>query len=159
MIYFTTFIFTLLLAHIACVVPECGAASPEDVYNPTYDNEQLILGDCKVTWDPKYDNPNGDTKTLACSDFAPQYPHFGDFPTFPYIGAAPDIREPNSPNCGKCWKLTDLTTHKSIFFIAIDYAEFGFVLSEHAYIALDSLNCKIEAVAVNPRFCGFRSIN
>ena len=157
MIYFTTFIFTLLLAHIACAVPACGDGasrpSPEDVYNPTYDNEQLILTDCKLPWDPKYDNPKGDTKTLACSDLASRYPRFGDFPSFPYIGAAFDIREPNSPNCGKCWKMTNMITHKTIFFTAVDSAKSGFVLSQHAHDVLNSLNCTIEAVSVDPRFC------
>ena len=158
MIYFTTFIFTLLLVHIARAVPECGAASPEDVYNPAYDNEQLTLADCKVPWDLKYDNPNGDTKTLACSDFAPQYPHFGDFPTFPYIGAAFDIQGQNPSECGKCWNLTNTESHKFIYLTAIDSGPSGSesVLSKHAYDALNYGNCKLESEEVPRHFCGLK---
>ncbi|KAI0279997.1 hypothetical protein BGY98DRAFT_915134 [Russula aff. rugulosa BPL654] len=83
MIYFTTFIFTLLLAHIA-----------------------LFAGD-NVTWDAKYDNMDSSTKSIACSGLASKYPHFHNFPDFPYIGSAFDIIGHDSSNCGKFWKLTD----------------------------------------------------
>ena len=155
MIYFTTFIFLHVLTHIARAVPACGnGASPEDVYNPTYDNEELILTDCNLRWDPDYDNPNGDTKTHACSDLASRYPHFGNFPTFPYVGAAYDIQGDKSPNCGKCWELVNTIAHKSIYFTAIDSAQTGIVLSEHAYDTLNNEHCKFEAIAVDPHFCG-----
>ncbi len=36
MIYLTTFILTLLFAHIARAVPD--DAYPQEVYDPTYDN-------------------------------------------------------------------------------------------------------------------------
>jgi hypothetical protein len=57
MIYFTTFIFTLLLSHIARAMPPCGdVASPEELFD-TYDDEQ-VLASYKVTWDATYDGNN-----------------------------------------------------------------------------------------------------
>jgi Cerato-platanin len=104
MIYYTTFIFTLLLAYVARAVPACGdVASPEDMYDPMYDDEQLVLATYKATWDDKYDNANGDTIGVVCSSLAPKYPHFKVIPHFPYIGGVSNIRG-NSPNCGKCWQ-------------------------------------------------------
>ena len=165
MIYFTTFIFTLLLAHIARAVPACGdVASPEDMYDPMYDEEQLILGLTEVIWDNEYGNPNGSTKGVACSEFAPRYPHFHDFPDFPYIGGAFDILGNNSPNCGRCWKLTDPKTHKFIYLLAIGKSKpgFGFVLSKQAFIALTGGPVAPPTLGVDfglvPRhFCGFKS--
>ena len=104
MIYFTTLIFTLLLSHIARAMPACGdVASPEDVYD-TYDDE-LILATYKVTWDATYDNPNGNTNGVACSNgphgLAGAYPKFHNFPDFPYLGGAFDTKW-GSANCRKC---------------------------------------------------------
>jgi hypothetical protein len=160
MIYFTTFIFTLLIAHIARAVPACGnVASPEDMYDPTYDDEQLLFATDPATWDSKYDNPSGDSHSLECSNFPPKYPHFKDLPDFPLIGASSDIQGHKSPNCGKCWKLTYPKTRKSIYFFAVDSAKSGFILSKHAYSALGGENSTIEVEAVQSfsRFCTFKS--
>jgi hypothetical protein len=107
MIYFTTFIFTLLLAHIARAVPGYGdVASPQGLYDIN-DDKQLVFAGDNVTWDAKYDNMDSSTKSIACSGLASKYPHFHNFPDFPYIGSAFDIIGHDSSNCGKCWKLTD----------------------------------------------------
>ena len=138
MIYFTTFIFTLLLAHAARAVPACGdVTSPEDMYDSMYDDEQLILatGGIRVACDAKYDNPSGDTNHTACPGLALKYPHFKDFPSFPYIGATWDIRW-GSPNCGKCWKLTSTTSHESIYLTAMDEPKPG------VDVALPTAVCK-----------------
>jgi hypothetical protein len=162
MIYFkfTTFIFTLLLAHITRAMPACGdAASPEDMYDPMYDDEQVMFATYFATWSSKYDNPNGITKSLACSEISLKYPHFHNIPNFPFIGGAFNIQEPNSPNCGHCWKLTNPKTHKSIYFTAVDYARSsGFVLSNAAYIALGETTAsfQVDAVQVPPHFCKFK---
>ena len=151
MIYFTTFIFTLLLAHIARAVPTCGdVASPEDMYNPTYNNEQLpvVLANNKVTPNTKYDDPNGDTRTVTCSYLAPRYPHFRNFPHFPYIGASYDIQR-NSSNCFKCWKLTR-KSGISIYFLAINSVDHGFQVSKFAYDALSGGNYTFLVVDADP---------
>src|SRR6266852_9141746 len=137
MIYFTSFVFTLLLAHVARAVPACGdVASSQDMY----DSEQPLLATYKVTWDATYDNPNGNTNSVACSNgpngLAPKYPHFKNFPDFPYLGGAFDTKF-GSPNCGKCWKLTNQKTHRSIYFTAIDAAGDGFNIGKKAFIALN----------------------
>jgi hypothetical protein len=171
MIYFTTFIFALLLSHIARAVPACGdAASPEDLYDPTYDDVQepidLLVTSYKVGWDGKYDKKHGDTKSVACANpphgYAHRYPHFKDFPDFPYIGGAFDVKH-GSPNCGKCWKLHDKKTNKSIHLTAIDHAGHGkgFIISKEAFEKLNggsvgSGELEAEAKEVPASVCGFK---
>jgi hypothetical protein len=158
MIYFTTFIFTLLLSHIARAAPGCGdVASPQELYDMEY------LPTYKVTWDATYDNPNGNTNSVACSNgphgLASRYPHFKNFPDFPYLGGAFDVKW-GSPNCGKCWKLFDKKTHRSIYIRAIDAAGTGFNIGKHAFIALNGGTVgggtlEAEAIPVPGHFCGF----
>lgn len=161
MIYFTTFMFTLLLAHIARAVPACGdVASPEDMHDPMYDDEHLMFDTYQATWSSKYDNPNGKTDALACSSLAPEYPEFHNFPDFPFIGAAFDIHGLQSSNCGRCWRLINTFTHKRIYFTAVDSAKSGFVLSKHAFFALGggtSATIPVLAQEVPRALCGFRS--
>ena len=139
MIYFTTFIFTILLSHNTRAVPACGnAASPKDLYNPTYDNVQqpfpIIY---PVTSSNFYDNPNGNTKTLVCSKLAEQFPHFKDFLRFPYIGGSFNIKNDPNCRCGMCWELHNPKTRISIFILAIDAAGTGFNISETAFKRLN----------------------
>ncbi|KAI0279998.1 hypothetical protein BGY98DRAFT_376592 [Russula aff. rugulosa BPL654] len=136
------------------------------MYDPMYD-EQLVLATQNATWDPKYDNPNGDTRALACSGYLyPRYPYLKDAPDFPYIGGSYDIRrsQPHPPNCQKCWKLTNKKTQKSIFFIAIDDAKRGFVfaLSKASFIALSGgtvvpPTLEVDSEFVLPMYCAFQS--
>jgi hypothetical protein len=157
MIYFTTFIFTLLLSHIARAAPACvDVASHQELYN----TEPLTY---KVTWDATYDNPSGNTDSVACSNgpngLAGEYPYFNDFPDFPYLGGAFDTKW-GSPNCGKCWKLTDTQTGRWIYFTAIDAAGVGFNIGKHAFIVLNggtvgNGTLEAEAVSVAGHFCGF----
>jgi hypothetical protein len=135
MIYFTTFILTLLLSHIARATSACD--SSEELHNPYADSAQRdqdtlapphpppppppTLYD--VTWAGKYANKSGDTKSVTCSNLAKQYPHFGNFPHFPYIGGAWNIVNKDSKLCGTCWNLTDPKTRKTIFIILIDHAK------------------------------------
>ncbi|KAF8489422.1 Cerato-platanin [Russula emetica] len=162
MIYFTTFIFTLLLSHIARAVLACGdAASPQELY----DTEQPNLATYKVTWDDTYDNPNGNTDSVACSNgqwgLDGAFPQFKDFPIFPYIGGAFDIKW-DSPNCGKCWKLTNPQTGRRIYLTAIDAARAartGFNISKHAFIALNggtvgSGTLEAKAIVAHDDRCG-----
>ena len=164
MIHLATFIFTLLLAYIARAMPACGDfASPQGLYD-TYDDDGLVLATYKVTWDATYDNPNGNTDSVACSNgpngLAPKYPHFKSFPDFPYLGGAFDVKW-GSPNCGKCWKLTDKNTHRTIYFTAIDAAGNGFNIGKKAFIALNggtvgAGTLEAEAISVPHHFCGFK---
>jgi hypothetical protein len=130
MIYFITFILTLLLSHITRATPACGdVASSEELYDSTYADAQhaqhapwppgLLYN---VTWSKRYDDKNGKTKSVACSNLADRYPYFKDFPHFPYIGGASFIYR-GSEACGKCWNLTDAKTRKTIFVITIDSTE------------------------------------
>ena len=168
MIYFTTFIFTLLLAHAARAVPTCGnVTSPRDMYDSMYDDEQLVSTTLKATFDTtgKYDQRNTATSSTQCKNLAQPYQTFKDFPYFPFIGGASDIIQgPSQANCGKCWKLTNVKTHFSIFFTAIDAAAasttgFEFVLSEHALLALSNERVvpyalDIKAEQTHPSHCG-----
>lgn len=167
MINLTTFIFTLLLTHIAHAVPACGdAASPKDTYDLMYINEQLVVtvdDTYKVTWSDTYDNEDGSTISVTCSSLSTKYPNFGDFPDFPYIGASYDIQQ--SPlNCGTCWNLTSQRSGRHIYFTAIDGVDTGFKLSKHAY---DDLNAGTadppilyaDAVSVDPKNCGYEKRN
>jgi hypothetical protein len=161
MIYFTSFIFTLLLAHIARAAPACDdVASSQVLYNTP---EQPFLATYKVTWDATYDNPNGNTNGVACSNgphgLAAKYPHFKNFPDFPYLGGAFDTKF-GSPNCGKCWKLTHTKTKHFIYFTAIDAAGGGFNIGKKAFTVLNggtvgSGTLDADAVSVAGHFCGF----
>ena len=166
MIYFTTFILTLLLSHIARATPTCGdVTSPEELYNPTYTNAQeaqhaLPIVVYNVTWTNKYDNKNGDTKHAACSILAHRYPHYKDFPHFPYIGAAWNAQK-DSAYCGSCWNLTNLKTHKTISIIPMDSAKSGYNISKEAFNVLNggklgSSWLQAEAKQVDPHFCGIK---
>ena len=161
MIYFTL-IFALLFSRIARAMPACGDVAFTDDRYDKYD-EQLVLATYKVTWDATYDNPNGNTDSVACSNgpngLAPKYPHFKNFPDFPYLGGAFDTKF-GSPNCGKCWKLTDKNSHRTIYFTAIDAAGKGFNIGKKAFIALNggtvgSGTLEAEAGSVPGHFCGF----
>jgi Cerato-platanin len=161
MIYFTSFIFTLLLSHVARAVPACGdVASPQELYNSKQSFVPIIY---TVTWDATYDNPNGNTDTVACSNgpngLDGKYPQFHDFPDFPYLGGAFNVKW-GSPNCGQCWKLTDTQTGRWIYFTAIDAAGNGFNIGQKAFIALNGGTVgqgtlEAEAIPVAGHFCGF----
>ena len=127
MIYFTTFIFTLLLSHITRAVPACGnAASPKDLYDTTNDDVQqpfdlpLPTINVTVTWSSFYDNPNGDTKTLVCPE---RVPHFKDIHDFPLIGGASDIKNKTSFVCNRCWRLYNPKTSVALTIFAVDAAK------------------------------------
>ena len=129
-----------------------------------YDNtEQPFPSTFKVTWDATYDNPEGNTDSVACSNgphgLAAEYPHFKNFPDFPYLGGAFNTKF-GSPNCGKCWKLTDKTSKRFIYFTAIDAAGTGFNIGKTVFIELNggelgSGTLEAEAVSVAGHFCGF----
>ena len=163
MIYFTTLIFTLLLSHIARAVPACGdVASPEDQVEYDAYGDELVLATYKVTWNSKYDDPNGSTDSVACSNgphgLAPEYPYFRNFPDFPYLGGSYDTSH-GSSNCGKCWKLS--YKGRSIYFTSIDSYGGGYSIGRKAYIALyggtggpGSLDANAQSVPGH--FCGFK---
>ncbi len=182
MIYFTTLILTLLLSHIARAMPACDGASPsvEELYDLAYDDsafstpEELyeydptdeeglapLVATYHITWDGVYDNPNGNTDSVACSNgphgLSSKYPHFHNFPHFPYLGGAFDTKW-GSPNCGKCWELRYNKRH--IYVAAIDYAGNGFNIGKKAFIALNGGSIgggtlEAEARPAHPKFCDF----
>ena len=158
MIYFTSFIFTLLLTRVARAVPACGdVTSFKEQYDTTYDN---AVAPYRVTWDVMYDNPDGNTNSVVCSNvngLAKKYPHFIDFPSFPRIGGAFDVKG-DSNNCAKCWKLTDTKSGRSITFFAIDAFDRGFKIGKKAYVdlggSLERGVAEVEAQPVSGRLCG-----
>jgi cerato-platanin len=169
MIYFTTFILTLLFAHIARAAPGCGDdAYPQEVYDPAYDDGQVedafpgVDTTFKVTWDATYDNKYGNTNSVACSNgpygLAAKYPQFKSFPGFPYLGGAFDTKW-GSENCGRCWKLVDKKTREHIFITAIDASGPGtFNIGKHAFIKLNggtvgAGTLEAEAHPVSPHPC------
>ena len=167
MIYFTTFILTLLLSHIARATSACGDVdSPEELYEPTYADAQqgqhvLPIVLYNVTWTNKYDNKNGDTDRVACSNLSHHYPHFKDFPHFPYVGGAYNVKR-GSEYCGTCWNLTDLKTHKTISITLINSAKSGYNISKEAFNVLNggklgSTWLQAEAKEVDRHYCGFKN--
>ncbi|KAF8494114.1 SnodProt1, partial [Russula emetica] len=116
----------------------------------------------KVTYDPKYDYQHGSMDRVACSDgrhgLAARFALFRDIPTFPYIGGAHDIRW-NSPNCGSCWKLTNVANNESIIITTIDTAGQGFNIAESAFEDLNGGEVgegmlQVEAHKVPIQLCG-----
>ncbi|KLJ10597.1 hypothetical protein EMPG_14047 [Blastomyces silverae] len=90
-----------------------------------------------VAYDEVYDNANMDLLTTACSDgsnglVTKGFSVAGDLPIFPRVGAAFSVESWNSPNCGKCYKLTFGETGVEIPVIAIDHAGSGFTLAKAA---------------------------
>ena len=140
MIYFTTFIFTLLLSHITRAVPACGnAASPKDLYDTTYDDVQQPFDaptiNVTVTWSSFYNNPDGDTKTLVCPQ---RVSLFREINLFPSIGGAFDIKNKISFACNRCWKLHNPKTSRSLYILAVDAANTGFNISKTAFQILNN---------------------
>jgi hypothetical protein len=144
MIYFTTFILTILLSHIARATPACGdVASPEKLYNPAIADAQqdqhtlLPIAKDNVRWTHKYD-PNRSTKSMACSHLAPRYPLYGEIPFYPNIGGIWIVKD-DPKFCGTCWNLTAVKTRKTIFIMVVDSSEPGwFDIPEKAFISLNN---------------------
>ena len=168
MIYFTAFILTILLSHIARATPACGdVASPEELYDPTFADAQHALPIIvyNVTWSSRYDNKNGDTNKVVCNTgpygLAKRYPHYKDFPHFPYIGGAWNVKW-GSQYCGSCWNLTNLKNHKTISVTVIDSARADYYnISKEAYTKLNggsggSGTLQAEAKHVDSKYCGFK---
>ena len=158
MIYFTTFIFMLLLSHTARAIPACGdVAHPEELYDTTFTVAQhapsTVISD--VTWSSYYDIPNGDTKKVVCSQLAPRYPHFKNFPHFPYIGGVQGGfgRIP----CGKCVKLKNIRPpYRTIYITIMDYAQGDYNISKEAFNALNGgpgMNLLAEPSMVDSSYC------
>ena len=114
-----------------------------------------------VTWAPKYGNKNVSTKSATCSNLARQYPHFGNFPHFPYIGGAWNINSSSSKACGECVNLTDPKTRKTIFITIMDKAKTTkpgwYNISEVAFKALNGGKSgtvlQASAKVVNASYC------
>jgi hypothetical protein len=157
MIHFTTFILAIFLSRIARAEPQAfGDVIPPEL--PTL-VEQFNIPIVEVTYNNIYDNPNASTKSVTCKNFYPKYPQFQDIFTFPDIGGAFDILTPGSPNCGKCWKLTNRDNGHSVVITAINHAKHGFDISDAAYKRLDDGHVgpplkHVEARALSSPVCG-----
>lgn len=123
-----------------------------------------------VQYDTVYDNPSASLNTVACSDgkngmITKGYQTFGSLPSFPNIGAASAVEGYNSTSCGSCWELsyTNSKTTTSIYLIAIDHADQGFVITQAALKHLagqqgvDAGKINVTATLVEGSLCGLKS--
>ena len=180
MICFTTFIFTLLLAHIARAVgpvPQaaCGYAypvSPQKQYYTTHDKgEQLVPPTYPVTVNSTFDNVMGDPAKLECraGPYGPlklSYSTFGNppsyFPNFPYIGGEGGVKY-GTKSCGRCWRLSLPGGGRFIYMLAVDTSQGHLSIGQHAYNDLIGAPSnppnplQVEALAVPPYLCGLPS--
>ncbi|OJA10299.1 hypothetical protein AZE42_05545 [Rhizopogon vesiculosus] len=118
-----------------------------------------------VTYSSTYDDSDQSTYTVNCSAglIDRGYTTFGSLPSFPNIGAIPNIIEDHSL-CGTCWQLNYTTTSgddNTIYFAAIDTPpdSSSFIISQQAFDDLtsnDNSSSTITAVAtqVNETICG-----
>jgi len=90
-----------------------------------------------AAWDSVYDNGAQSTLTLACSDganglYTKGKQTLSQVPGFALVGAAPTIAGWNSPNCGKCFKVT--YGSKTIYITGVDTSRSttNLVLSKYA---------------------------
>jgi hypothetical protein len=141
MIYITTFILALLLTQIACAQSQtCGdAVSPElSTSDEQHNFPPIPIIEAFATYWERYDDKKELLKNTYCSNLSPRYRSFGDIPSFPRIGGAPDIRN-NPSNCGACWNITNKEKPKNfIYLTAIDRSDFDFFnISEEAFKILN----------------------
>src|ERR1700755_3346478 len=113
----------LLLTHGAHALPHVQSSTR---------SESITV---RATFDTTFDNAGGSLNGVACSNgpngLAAQFPTFGNIPTFPFIGGAPNVTF-GSPNCGGCWRLTSTTTGASLVMTAIDGSGSGFNIAQEA---------------------------
>ncbi|KAF8489427.1 hypothetical protein F5888DRAFT_1892895 [Russula emetica] len=114
-----------------------------------------------VAWSRKYDKKDGDTSKVTCSKLDKKFPHFVDFPSFPYIGAAKNGKD----YCGTCWSLTDVKTGQTITVTIIDTTNLiidtatitvDYVISQEAFEKLNDgkgNTLKAEAKLVSDKPC------
>lgn len=175
MIYFATFIFTLLLAHIARAVPQaaCGYASPQEQYHATYDDGEQLAPSYPiypVKVDFKYQAGGTETSwSITCKSgpYGPlesNYTTLSDFPSYPYIGGAIGAAF-GFPSCGQCWMLRNFGDNsRFIYLLAVDEDNDGFTIGYRAFYDLtgEPRNkppnpqepVTVEALEVPYYFCG-----
>ena len=135
MIFPTTFIVALFLAHIARAVPQACHDPTTHESSSTLDGQYnlagpgLVIPTYKAFYNQVYDNGDNPLMLTACASLIGKFPKFKDVPHFPDIGAAPN----GSKHCGALWKITNKANKKSIQFTSIDDATAGFVLSLQTY--------------------------
>src|SRR5690606_37519452 len=98
-----------------------------------------LAASVSISWDPAYDSASRSTLTLACSDgpnglYTKGYHTLGAVPGFPNVGGSPTVAGWNSPNCGKCYRLS--YKQYSLKVRVVDTGANGFNLSKQALNAL-----------------------
>ena len=176
MIYFTTFIFALLLAHVARAVPQaaCGHASPDspqEQYYTTYDDsEQLAPLTYNLRPEAKYDSGSTSSATLTCKakPYGPMglsYYTFSNFPSFPYIGGAQGATFGN-PSCGQCLRLNlpgAAASGRPIYMLVVDSSQSGLTIGKRAFDDLTGnptnppTSVQVEGAVVPAYLCGLPS--
>jgi hypothetical protein len=104
----------------------------------TYAAVAGTLATTTVAYDTVYDNGSNSLDIVACSDGengleAKGFSTFGSLPKFPLIGSASAVEGYDSNNCGTCWQLSYTNksgSTKSVYMLAIDHTDSGFVLSK-----------------------------
>jgi hypothetical protein len=115
-----------------------------------------------VRYNSFYDTPTTSLNNVACSNgnnglVTKGFSTFESLPSFPFIGAAFNVENWNSPECGSCWELT--FESNTIYLTAIDTISSGFdmsltamnVLTNGQAQQLDSIN--VQATQVAESFC------
>ncbi|KMU74303.1 allergen Asp f 15 [Coccidioides immitis RMSCC 3703] len=86
-----------------------------------------------LSYDTHYDDPSLALSGVTCSDgdngmITKGYNTAGEIPNYPHVGGAFTVETWNSPNCGKCYKVT--YNAKTIFLTAIDHSNSGFNIAK-----------------------------
>ncbi|KAI1915201.1 hypothetical protein LOZ66_006325 [Ophidiomyces ophidiicola] len=94
-----------------------------------------VAASVTLSYDTRYDNAGLDLSHVACSDgpnglITKGYKTAGSLPNFPHIGGVFTVPQWNSPNCGKCYKVT--YNDKSIHVTAVDHANAGFNIAKRS---------------------------
>nr|AAB00101.1 19 kDa antigen [Coccidioides posadasii] len=112
--------FSLLSAIAAAVFVPFTSATP-------------LASTADLSYDTHYDDPSLPLSGVTCSDgdngmITKGYNTAGEIPNYPHVGGAFTVETWNSPNCGKCYKVT--YNAKTIFLTAIDHSNSGFNIAK-----------------------------
>ncbi|KAG6375801.1 Cerato-platanin [Boletus reticuloceps] len=98
-----------------------------------------------LTYDSFYDDGHTSLADVTCSHgehglLTHGYTTFDSLPSYPYIGAAPQISGTDSKYCGSCWEITHTDSYgasTSVNFTAVDAGEDG---SDDFSISLEGMD-------------------
>lgn len=94
-----------------------------------FSSAAALANSATLSYDTIYDNRNLELTKVSCSDgpngfIRKGYKTVGSLPNYPHVGGVFSVAGWDSPNCGKCYKVT--YKGKSIHVLAIDHTASGF---------------------------------